>query len=115
MRYAARLFAFLLTLLLIVPVAPGMAQPPTALPAADAPPPPLEIIDDDFEPQVTIRKRDGDTVEEHRIRGRLYKIVVTPAHGAPYVLIDPKGDGTFVQVDQGGPQLAVPMWVIGTF
>lgn len=112
MRHAARLFAFLMTLPLIALAAPAMAQTP---PAADAPPPPLEIIDDDFEPQVTIRKRDGDTVEEHRINGRLYKIVVTPAHGAPYVLIDPKGDGAFVRVDQGGPQLAVPMWVIGTF
>jgi len=33
----------------------------------------------------------------------------------PYVLVDPKGDGTFVQIDQGAPQIAVPMWVLGTF
>lgn len=119
MRHTAHRFTFLLTLpfiALIAATAPAAAQSQVAPPpAADAPPPPLEIIDDDFEPDVTIRKRDGDTIEEHRIKGRLYKIVVTPAHGVPYVLVDPKGDGTFVQIDQGAPQIAVPMWVLGTF
>ena len=65
---------------------------------------------------MTIRKRGEDEIEEHRVNGRLYKVVVTPAHGVPYTLIDPKGDGTFVPLDASGlPQLSVPLWEIGTF
>ena len=112
MRRLACLFAFSL-----FAAASAWAQTRNAPPPVEdvPPPPPMEIIDDSFEPEVTIRKREGDTVEEHRVNGRLYKIVVTPEHGVPYTLIDPKGDGTFVPLDQGAPQLAVPMWVIGTF
>lgn len=112
MRRLACLFAFSL-----FAAASAWAQKRNAPPPVEdvPPPPPMEIIDDSFEPEVTIRKREGDTVEEHRVNGRLYKIVVTPEHGVPYTLVDPKGDGTFVPLDQGAPQLAVPMWVIGTF
>ena len=100
-----RLFACLL-----IAAAPVLAQtradaPP---PVRDAPPPPLQVIDDSFQPEVTIRKREGDTVEEHRINGRLYKIIVTPDHGVSYALIDPKGDGTFVPLDQGPKTLIQP-------
>ncbi len=101
----------------LIAVAPAWAQTRSDLPPppTDPRPPALEIIDDSFQPEVTIRQRDGDSVEEHRVNGRLYKIIVTPAHGVPYTLVDPKGDGTFVPFDQGAPQIAVPQWVIGTF
>ncbi len=94
--------------------APLWAQAPT--PAPDVKPPEVVPLDDSLEPQVTIKKRENDTVEEYRVNGRLYKIMVTPKNGAPYTLIDKKGDGSFVPVDgPGSPSLSVPMWVIGTF
>ncbi|WP_301100761.1 DUF2782 domain-containing protein [Propionivibrio sp.] len=81
----------------------------------DAKPPVMVPLDDSLEPQVTIKKRDGNTIEEHRINGRLYKITVTPENGIPYTLIDQRGDGSFSTDTQGTPGLSVPMWVIGTF
>jgi len=74
-------------------------------------------LDDSLEPQVTIIKREGNTIEERRINGKLYEIRVTPAHGVPYVLVDQSGDGNFQRIDSspGTPTLSVPMWVIGTF
>ena len=82
----------------------------------DTRPPEMTLLDDSVQPEVTITKREGQTVEEHRVNGRLYKVVVTPERGVPYVLIDQTGDGSFVPFDApGSPQLSVPMWVIGSF
>jgi hypothetical protein len=104
-----RFFAFLALLVLV-------AAPVCAQPAPDTRPPALSPLDDSIEPQVTIKKRDGATVEEYRVNGNLFKIRVTPEHGVPYTLVDTKGDGVFVRVDgPGTPQISVPMWVIGTF
>ena len=95
----------------------ALAQTPADKPAAvDPKPPVVEPLDNDIEPQVTIRQREGATVEEYRVNGRLYKIRVTPARGEPYLLIDPTGEGSFVrQEGPGNPGLSVPQWVIGTF
>lgn len=103
--------------LLVLASAPLSAQNRTDLqPVPEVPPPVMVPMDNAIEPQVTIRKREGDTIEEHRINGKLYKIIVTPEHGFPYILVDQSGDGTFVPMDAPGtPQLSVPMWVIGTF
>ena len=111
-----RRLSFLIALLTIV-AAPVSAQNRSDVPALpDARPPAMEILDDSIQPQVTIRKREGDTVEEYRVNGRLYKIKVIPEHGVPYILVDHKGDGNFVPLDTPGtPGLSVPMWVIGTF
>jgi len=98
--------------------APALAQERTdlqPLPAIPPPPPEMAPFDESLEPVVTIKKREGDTIEEHRINGKLYKIVVTPEHGVPYTLIDREGDGNFTQSSMGSPTLSVPMWVIGTF
>lgn len=114
----------LLFVSLAIAAAPAFAQAQDTSRAAQTPPPPvpdvkppaMEVIDDTVEPQVTIKKRETDTVEEYRINGRLYKIKVIPLRGAPYYLIDPKGDGSFVRQDgPGTPSLSIPMWVIGTF
>ena len=95
----------------------ALAQTPADKPAAvDPKPPVVEPLDNDIEPQVTIRQREGATVEEYRVNGRLYKIRVTPARGEPYLLIDPTGEGSFVrQEGPGNTGLSVPQWVIGTF
>jgi len=85
------------------------------LPAVPPPPPDMAAMDAALEPQVTIRKREGDTIEEHRINGKLYRVKVTPADGIPYWLIDRRGDGNFTQETMGSPDVSVPQWVIGTF
>ena len=94
-------------------VAPGQKLEPLL----DVPPPRM-AIDPALEPQITIRERSGDKIEEFRIRGRLYMIRVTPPGGTPYVLLDQKGDGQFSSPTQGpadAHNVSVPMWVIGTF
>jgi hypothetical protein len=90
------------------------AEPPTL--SDDDRPPALVPLDDAMEPQITIREREGEIVEEYRINGRLYKMRVIPVRGEPYILIDHRGDGSFVPHDSPGtPGLSVPQWVIGTF
>jgi len=109
-------FPLLLSLLVLL-ATPVLAQTDgVAPPVPDAKPPAMVPLDDSLEPQVTIKKSEGKKIEEYRINGQLYKIVVTPDGGIPYTLIDPRGDGSFVPVEgPGTPGLAVPMWVIGTF
>lgn len=69
-----------------------------------------------YAPQVTVRKSDGDTIEEFRVSGRLVMIRVTPAHGVPYVLSDPRGDGSFSsRRDSLESPPIVPMWVLFNF
>ena len=74
-------------------------QPPgTATDAIDAPPPPplppKAVPPDDLAiPTVTIRREDGQIVEEYRLNGALTMIKVTPKKGLVYYLIDTTGDG----------------------
>lgn len=93
-------------------------RPSNLQPLPEAPPPPPGMVDDSaLEPQVTIRKRGEDKVEEYRVNGKLYMVKVTPPHGVPYYLVDQRGDGGFVRQELIGSdkQLAVPMWVIHSF
>ncbi|MBA3033823.1 MAG: DUF2782 domain-containing protein [Gammaproteobacteria bacterium] len=110
-------FRLALLALLCAIVLPAAAQtrPPDLQPLPEPPPPPPGLADPALEPQVTITKRGEDKVEEFRMGGNLYMIKVTPPHGTPYYLIDPKGDGGFVRQDVGDKALSVPMWVIRTF
>ena len=93
------------------------APPPPPLPpegaagTAPATPPPF-TADSPEEPQVTIIRRDGETVEEVRIGGNLKFIRVTPRHGRPYYLIpDPNGN-QFIRRDSLDSGLKVPLWVL---
>jgi hypothetical protein len=91
--------------------------------AADAPkleplpyiPPPPGMVDADLEPQISIKQKGEDRVEEYRIKGQLYMIKVTPPHGKPYYLVDQKGDGMMRRYDDLSPNFVVPMWVIHSF
>ena len=102
---------------LAIAAIPAVAQDREAPPPVpDARPPALIPLDDSIEPQVTIRQREGATVEEYRVNGRLYKIRVIPLRGEPYILVDQRGDGSFApQEGPGTPGLSLPQWVIGTF
>lgn len=108
----------LLSLSLVCLSSPLLAQTDGAVPPVpDAKPPVMAPVDDTLEPQVTIIKRDGNTIEEHRVNGRLYRIKVIPENGIPYTLIDKNGDGQFSPENAapGSPGMSIPMWVIGTF
>lgn len=61
---------------------------------------------------VSTRTTDTETITEYRLKGQLYKMVVKPASGAAYTLVDEKGEGKFVRVDGLGTRVAVPMWVL---
>jgi hypothetical protein len=93
-------------------------RPPGAIPLEEAPPPP-QLADDPepaIQPQVTTRVEGGRTIQEYRIRGKLYMQKVTPAHGHAYVLMDHKGDGTFTRQDNTLDNgVRVPQWVLLEF
>jgi hypothetical protein len=91
-------------------------RPPGTVPLEEPPPPPAVVEGDPaLEPQITIRK-DGDrVVTEYRVRGKLYMMRVTPAHGMPYVLIDHRGDGQFSRQDSLDSGVRVPQWVLLEF
>lgn len=89
------------------------APPPPPLPAESAvPPPPPLVTDPDLEPQVTIIRRDTETLEEVRIGGDLKFIKVTPRTGVPYYLVpDPNGQ-QFIRRDNLDISIKVPLWVL---
>ncbi len=102
----------LATLLLLSTVA--VANPPATMPLPEIPPPP-GMVDPGLEPEVSIRHRGEERVEEYRVRGRLYMIKVTPPHGRPYYLLNLRGDGRFTRMDDLSPNFQVPMWVVTEF
>ena len=65
--------------------------------------------------QVTTRVEGDQTIEEHRVNGKLFMTRVTPKHGPAYVMIDHRGDGTFTRMSSIEPGLRVPQWVLFEF
>jgi hypothetical protein len=110
-------WSFLLCALMAVALPPiaQAAAPANAEPLEDVPPPPKvkdgEAMD---EPEVTIRKKGKDTIEEYRINGELYMMKVTPEHGVPYYLHKDDQDGGWVNDGPTKP-LSIPKWVIFRF
>ncbi|HRQ64260.1 MAG TPA: DUF2782 domain-containing protein [Xanthomonadaceae bacterium] len=97
-----------LTIVLLTAFGLAVAQTPTQ--TRPAPPTPVEEElpekvppPDEEAPQVTIRRVDGDVVEEYRQDGRLYMVRVTPRRGVPYTLMDTNGDGRLDSRDGDGP------------
>ena len=109
-----RTTAFLLASLLFIAPALSADKAPPLQPLPDIPPPP-GMVDPELEPQITIKQRGNDRVEEFRVKGRLYMIKVTPPHGKPYYLIDQRGDGQMRKYDDLSPNFQVPLWVIHAF
>ncbi len=99
----------------------ALAQERPSLPADLAPvpepppPPPGYELNPQLEPEVTIRQRGEDRVEEFRIGGKLYMMRITPKYGKPYYLVDDKGDGSFIRMDNLDSGTRVPRWVIHQF
>jgi len=88
------------------------APPPPPLPAEGATPAAPFAGDPSLEPEVTIIRRDNETLEEVRIGGELRYVRVTPLHGRPYFLVaDPNG-GQFIRRYSLDTTLKVPMWLL---
>ena len=88
-------------------------KPPGTVPLEEVPPPPpiSSIEPTEPEPQVSTRTEGDETIQEYRLNGKLYMMRVTPKHGHPYVLMDNRGDGSFIRqpLDQG---IRTPQWVL---
>jgi hypothetical protein len=111
----------LLAAALIAVTFPALAQstarprPPGTVPLEEPPPPPPMIQGDaaSMEPEVTVRTEGDQQVEEFRFGGKLFAQRITPKGGKPYVLMDYKGDGTFMKQDNPlDTGVRVPQWVI---
>ncbi len=89
--------------------------PPVLEPLPEIPPPPEIAGDPDLEPQITIKNKEGEVIEEARVNGQLKWIKVTPRHGRPYFLIPDVGGQTFVRRDSLDTGLKVPMWLLFEF
>jgi hypothetical protein len=89
--------------------------PPVDLqPLEDIPPPAITNDQNADEPQVTIIKKKGETIEEYRINGQLYMMKVTPAHGVPYYMHKEDQNGGWL-MDGPNQPLSVPKWTIFRF
>lgn len=93
------------------------ARPPGTVPLDEAPPPPAMVeADPALEPQVTTRKDGEDSIQEYRVRGKVYMQRVTTRSGRSYVLLDHKGDGNFTKQDNTLDNgVRVPQWVLAEF
>jgi hypothetical protein len=93
--------------------APG--KPPVLEPLPEIAPPPELAGDPDLEPQITIKQKEGETIEEARVNGHLKWIKVTPRHGKSYYLIPDAGGVRYVRRDNLDYGLKVPMWLLFEF
>ena len=99
-----------------VVLAQGAAPPPPQLePLPEIAPPPELVGDPELGPQVTITRKEGETVEEARVNGRLVWIKVTPRHGKSYFLVPDSSAATFVRRDSLDSGLKVPLWLLLEF
>ncbi len=108
--------SYLYVLLLCVLPVLVLAAPNNLEPLEEVPPPP-KVIDGEVlegEPQVTIRKRGAETIEEYRINGELYMVKVTPEHGVPYYMHKEDSNGEWLNDGPNKP-LSIPKWILFRF
>ena len=110
--FAAAAIAFAQT---HAPAPPPPPMPPQSEALPDVAPPPGAAGDPELEPQVTITKKEGETVEEARANGKLMWVKVTPRHGRPYYLIPDATEGTLIRREGFDPGLRVPLWLLFSF
>ncbi len=106
--------ALFLAMMLLPALLQARELPSNLEPLEDIPPPSVGADDGADEPEVTIIKKEGETIEEYRVGGNLYMMKVTPAHGVPYYLHRKDQDGAWVNVGPDAP-LAIPKWTIFRF
>lgn len=65
---------------------------PAAVPEPPELPPPVQS-GEEMQPDITIVKKGGETIQEYRRNGKLYMVKITPAAGPSYFMLDKDGDG----------------------
>jgi hypothetical protein len=75
-------------------------------------PAPTGVDDAELAPQITIKQKDRETVEEARVNGIIIWIKVTPRLGRPYYLIPTGGGNMYIRRDSLDTALKPPMWVL---
>jgi Protein of unknown function (DUF2782) len=109
-------FFVLLLSVLLMPHAVFAAKVPDNLEPLEEVPPPPKVVDGEpleGEPQVTIRKKGKETIEEYSVNGQVYMMKVTPEHGVPYYL-HKEEDGGWVNDGPNKP-LSIPSWILFRF
>ena len=96
-------------------VAVAQSDPAPAVPAAPAGSQALPELSPGApssadEPVITIRRQEGSELKEHRVRGQLIAVKVTPQVGKPYWLINRNGE--MQRHDGPSPNLTVPSWLV---
>ncbi len=102
-------------LLLSLSLAAQEKQSPDSQTPAPEPPDIPEPVQsgEALEPDITIIRREKQTIEEYRISGRLYMIKIIPKFGLPYYLLDTDGDGNMdVRRSDLERGMQIPQWVI---
>lgn len=94
---------------------PSFAAAPLPANLEPLAPPPAFTPEASDEPEVTIVKQTELTIEEYRANGRVYMIKVTPKVGAPYYLVDDRGDGKFARQESMDSGFRPPRWIIKSF
>jgi Protein of unknown function (DUF2782) len=100
-----------------LPPPPPPPPPPKLEPLPEIPPPPGAGIagDPELEPQVTITRKEGETVEEARVNGKIVWVKVTPRHGKPYFLVPDGSGNVYIRRDSLDTGLRVPLWLLLEF
>jgi hypothetical protein len=68
-----------------------------------------------MQPDVTIKHRGKDTIEEYRVNNRLYMVKITPSIGPAYYMVDTDGDGQMESrrdITSGPNKVSIPQWVL---
>ncbi len=105
---------------LLALMAPALAVAEDAKPLPDLqtleelPPPAISNEENADEPEITIIKKDGETIEEYRIAGQLYMMKITPANGVPYYLHKEDQDGGWINNGPVQP-MSIPKWTLFRF
>ncbi|HEB77691.1 MAG TPA: DUF2782 domain-containing protein [Methylothermaceae bacterium] len=76
----------------VLAIAVGAVEAAEEAPPQLEPLPEPELEQETLQPEVIIRKRGENVIEEYRVGGRIYMIKVIPPVGPPYYLIDTDGD-----------------------
>ena len=110
-----KLLGMLMIGLILAPMLVQAKELPKNLePLEEIPPPKISGDADPDEPEVTIIKKETETVEEYRINGQLYMIKVTPANGVPYYLHKEDQNGEWINSGPIEP-MSIPKWTIFRF
>jgi hypothetical protein len=115
-RFAAAIALCAVAGVVFAQSAPPPPPPPEKLePLPEIPPPPGVTGDADLAPQVTITRKDSETVEEARVNGKLVWIKVTPRNGRPYFLVPDNTGNIYIRRDSLDVGLRVPLWLLLEF